>query len=185
MGNPENTTKVNILNDGCWIFIEELSIVDTELTLREPFKMAGFSIDEEALQYAIKASAGYPFLIQLIWYQIWWSLASRSTKAHIGVVREAIGHIMVAFNDSVIEGSLVGLNRESLNLLAVIAMFDGPVYFSTVNKEPGCLGHQLPSNCIELARRKLLHFGEAKDAVFGIPHLREYLRPSTFLKPLG
>ncbi|MDR0853058.1 MAG: ATP-binding protein [Clostridiales Family XIII bacterium] len=51
--------------------LEAISLSETKVTIRKTVEFAGRSIDKEALEMATNATGGFPYLIQLVGYEIW------------------------------------------------------------------------------------------------------------------
>lgn len=179
-GDPANTNRAGILNDSWWIFLKEFEIGEAESVLREPFDKAGIRIEDEALAYAARVSAGHPFLVQLIGYHLWRDIERTGKGINITSVDEALTESMKDFTFSVLESSLRNLSSAAHRYLAVMARHDSPVQLSAANEQLGYDGDDLPWECIELAHRDLIHRHESGRTVFSIPYTHDYLRSPEF-----
>lgn len=144
------------------------------------FDRAGASIDDEALDAATEATRGYPFMIQLVGYNIWRVSARRCENNSVSVTLDdafqGIKDAKVRLGDTVHEPELEGLSAVDRTYLLSMAHDDGPSSTSAVAKRMGksmAYANQYRTRLLEAQVIKEVARGKVD---FAIPYLREYLR---------
>ncbi|PLS29632.1 ATP-binding protein [Bifidobacterium parmae] len=159
----------------------DVGLMEVSDALHDSFRQTGIVLDGEPLRIAAEATAGYPFMIQLVGYSIW-RIANRSRRgdgdavvseedAHRGV-RDALSRL----GDTVHGPELDGLSPVDKTYLLAMAQDDGPASTSVVAQRMG--------KSVKYASRYRMRLLEAQVIVdkgygkvdFAIPYLREYLR---------
>ena len=151
-----------------------LSEPDVEEALRSPISDAGRLISDEALSIAAQATAGYPFLVQLVGYHMW---AQRTDAVSIGVPDAAAG--IVAARRRV--GSLVHepMIRPTSDLdrvfLLAMAEDDGPTRIADVAERAGIADNLAQQYRMRLIAAELIRPAGHGRVEFSLPFLRDYL----------
>ncbi|WP_240541884.1 ATP-binding protein [Bifidobacterium simiarum] len=147
----------------------------------ETFHDSGIAIAGEALKLAVEATAGYPFMIQLVGYHVW-RVAYRKHRDESEVsvsvddAREGIRDAMARLGDTVHGPEMDGLSAVDKTYLLAMAQDDGPSSTSEIAKRMNKnIGYA------NMYRTRLIEAQVIKDVGYGlvdfaIPYLREYLR---------
>lgn len=141
--------------------------------LEVPVTLAGKEWDERALQYAVQASGGYPFMIQLIGNFSWRFADGRvislePTQAGVSKARKKLGQL-------VHEPALSDLSREDRRFLAAMSLDDGPAKVTDVAKRLGVSDQQAYNYRARLHEADIVTIDRGT-ADFILPFLREHLR---------
>lgn len=186
-GLPSMSSKW--LNDSVMTFLrraqpERLSDVDlaeVSHALADTFQETGMILEGEPLRIATQATAGYPFMIQLVGYHIW-RITARNHKHDTAItvsVEDAEAGVQDALSrlgDTVHGPELDGLSPIDKTYLLAMAQDDGPSSTSTVAE---CMGKDV--KYASIYRTRLIEAQVIEDRGYGkvdfaIPYLREYLR---------
>lgn len=141
--------------------------------LEVPVTLAGKEWDERALQYAVQASRGYPFMIQLIGNFSWRFADGRvisleATQAGVSKARKKLGQL-------VHEPALSDLSSEDRRFLAAMSLDDGPAKVTDVAKRLGVSDQQAYNYRARLHEADIVTIDRGT-ADFILPFLREHLR---------
>ena len=186
-GLPSMSSKW--LNDSVMTFLrraqpERLSDVDlaeVSHALADTFQETGMILEGEPLRIATQATAGYPFMIQLVGYHIW-RIIARNHKHDTAItvsVEDAEAGVQDALSrlgDTVHGPELDGLSPIDKTYLLAMAQDDGPSSTSTVAERMG-----KDVKYASIYRTRLIEAQVIEDRGYGkvdfaIPYLREYLR---------
>ncbi|MFC8039697.1 AAA family ATPase [Paenarthrobacter sp. NPDC057355] len=174
----------DLLNEGVATFLRradrinlhEAAVNEVTASYRELFSAGGASIPDELLGRAAEATAGYPFLIQLVGYYLW----IEADKAGWTLSDDAVGTAIAAAErrniQVVVESALSDLSGKDRDFLKAMSMQDGPSTASQV----GQIIKSKP-NVVSKYRNRLIAAGLIEIAGYGkfdfaIPGLRQYLR---------
>lgn len=152
----------------------DVPLEDVAAAFRDTIEANGRSIADEALDRITAATGGYPFMIQLVGYQVW----RKATSDHIDINAANVGveQARTRLGSLVHAPALRDLSDVDRTFLASMASDDGPSKVSNLarrmQKEPGYVG---------VYRARLLAAGVIRSVRFGevdfaIPYLRDYLR---------
>lgn len=179
-GLPAAVTE--LLNDEVTTFLRraerhvlsDVPLAEASRALAETITANGRRIDPDALAIAARATGGYPFMIQLVGYQVW----RKASGDHIDAEAARVGveAARARLGSLVHETALAELSGVDRAFLSAMAHDDGP---SRLQAIAGHLGKGL--NYVSVYRARLLEAGMIAAAGrgkvdFAIPFLREYLR---------
>ncbi len=152
----------------------DVPLAEASRALAETITANGRRIDPDALAVAARATGGYPFMIQLVGYQVW----RKASGDHIDAEAARVGveAARARLGSLVHETALAELSGVDRAFLSAMAHDDGP---SRLQAIAGRLGKGL--NYVSVYRARLLEAGMIAAAGrgkvdFAIPFLREYLR---------
>lgn len=190
-GLPSMSSKW--LNDDVMTFLRraqperlgDVPLTDVSQALSDTFRDTGIVLAEEPLRIATEATAGYPFMIQLVGYHIWRRTMRRSNEhtdtgdviaasvedAELGV-KDALSRL----GDTVHGPELDGLSPIDKTYLLAMAQDDGPSSTSAIAERMG-----KDVKYAGIYRMRLIDAQVIEDRGYGkvdfaIPYLREYLR---------
>ncbi|MFK0007728.1 ATP-binding protein [Paenarthrobacter sp. NPDC090520] len=174
----------DLLNEGVATFLRRAEridlhaaiISDVERSYASTFREAGISISDDLIQHAAKATGGYPFLIQLIGYQLWRQAEINNMALKEKNVLQAIDAATRRHETTVIEAALSTASDKDKDFLRAMAEDDGPVTAGDIGKRLNAR-----SNVVANYRARLIAAGLIEAPAYGkvdftIPGLREYLR---------
>ena len=137
-------------------------------------EMGGRQISKSALEFAVEAIDGFPFMMQLVGYRSW---AISEDETTIGQEDVARGTALARsdMENRVLVATLDELSRRDLDVLACMLESEGPVNAAFVAERTG----MSPGN-VSTYRKRLLEQGVIEEAGrgsfrFALPMLREYL----------
>jgi type II secretory pathway predicted ATPase ExeA len=151
-----------------------LAIGDVMAALRKTIEEAGRTISEDSLGAAAQATGGYPFMVQLVGYQVW-----RQASGAV-ITREAVDAGVVAARRRlevlVHETALKDLSPVDQEFLRAMARDPIPSRTADIAARLG-----QSASYVAVYRARLLKAGLIKEAGrgavdFALPFLREYLR---------
>lgn len=174
----------DLLNEGVATFLRRADkidlhaalVLDVEESFEETFRSGGFSVAPDLIRKAAAATAGYPFLIQLVGYFLWKEAEKANGAVDDAAVARAIEAAGRRHARMVIEAALSTASDRDLDFLHAMAEDDGP-------SAAGDIGRRIDakSNFVANYRARLLAEGLIEPAGrgkvnFAIPGLREYLK---------
>lgn len=160
----------------------DVPLEDVHDALQDTFEDSGITIAGQALDMAVKATEGYPFMIQLVGYHVW-RIAYRRQRDIEGIrtvseddARQGIDNALTRLGDAVHGPEMDGLSPIDKTYLLAMAQDDGPSSTSAVAKR---MGKSL--NYANIYRTRLIDAQVIRDMGYGkvdfaIPYLRRYLR---------
>ena len=162
----------------------DVPLQDVRDAFEDTFDDSGIQISGKALDMAVDATEGYPFMIQLVGYHIW-RIASRRLRGYAGEndaevteedASQGIANALSRLGDAVHGPELDGLSPVDKTYLLAMAQDDGPSLTSTIAKRMG-----KGVNYANSYRARLIDAQVIRDAGYGkvdfaIPYLRQYLR---------
>lgn len=156
------------------IDLEDVPVPVVQEAFQTTFSESGVHLDHHQIDRAANATGGYPFLIQLVGYQIWRrAISGRLTDA---AVEEGIAAAKKRLGSTVLQAALSDLSDIDKTFLLKMAEDDGP---STTADIATRLGET--RNYVGVYRSRLIDagviFASGHGRVdFAIPYLRGYLR---------
>lgn len=148
---------------------------DVAAAIRTPIERGGRTINARALDTATAATGGYPFLIQLVGYQIWRQQPNRKVispadvAAGVAAARRRMGAL-------VHEPSLADTSHIDRTFLVAMAHDDGPSRVGDIARRLGVGSNYAGQYRLRLIQAELIHPAGFGRVDFSLPYLREYLR---------
>ncbi|MDR0594618.1 MAG: ATP-binding protein [Bifidobacteriaceae bacterium] len=141
----------------------------------EPFARAGRSIEEPALDLAVGAVQGYPFLIQVVGFELW-EAAAGSQSVGVEVAQTAVGRAQRTAGRLVHEPALRDLSAADRAFLSAVARLSGEtVRVSEVAAALGATRDHASKYRARLIAAQVIEAAGRGQIRFAIPFLREYL----------
>lgn len=158
--------------------VQELGRLSYEASARalsEPIVEGGRTIDDDALDYAVRGTQGYPFLVQFIGSKSWQE-AGDAGRIQLAHARRAVRLARQAMGQYIYEPTLAALSVGDRTYLAAMASDDGPSLSSEIR-----LRMRAKAGYVGVYRQRLINAGIIEPAGYGrvqftTPYLREYLR---------
>nr|WP_298048555.1 ATP-binding protein [uncultured Bifidobacterium sp.] len=157
--------------------LADVPIDEVEEAFMQTFKDSGMSIDAVLVKRAAKATAGYPYMIQLVGYYIWDAADSReSTVISQEDVDEGIREAHVDLDNAVCIPELHGLSKNDRAYLQAMAIADGPSETRDIAKRMGRSAKYAATYRKRLLDAYVIQQTDRGEVDFAVPFLREYLR---------
>ena len=171
-----------LLNDDITTFLRraerielgEVAIDDVCEALKSTFDAGEKALSNDLAQECANATGGYPFMIQLVGYQVWkhsgdGPVTQPAVAAGTTAARLRLGNLVHA-------PALRDLSDVDRTMLVCMAKDDGPSQIADIAERM-----DRPVNYVSVYRNRLLAAGIIKTAGYGkvdfaTPYLREYLR---------
>lgn len=157
---------------------------DVKLALQEPIEDAGRTIDEDALEYAMRAAQGYPFMAQLIG-DLSWKVEPERNEIVLQDVKTAYPKARRRMGANIHSRALRELSPTDRTVLAHMALSDGPSAVADLRQALGVNPQHL-----NVYRQRLIDAGMIRSVGHGqvdftLPYLRDYLREHTVTDAAG
>jgi hypothetical protein len=145
--------------------------------IREPFARVGRAVDQEALDRAVAAVHGYPFLIQVVGFEMW---EADPTAAVIGAeaAKTAVSRAQRTAQRLVHEPALADLSERDREFLVAMAALPGDtVGIGEVMERLGRTRDHVAKYRARLIAAQVIEPAGRGRLRFAIPFLRDYLQP--------
>jgi hypothetical protein len=157
--------------------LRDVPIADVRDALEETFSSSGMSISREQLTRAAQSTGGYPFLIQLVGYQVW-RLANRRTDRTVTdeAMTEALDAARRRLGSTVIAAAVNGLSDVDKTFLVMMADDDGPSRTSEIAWRLGQTAKYASVYRKRLIDAAMIQAAGTGLVDFTVPFMREWLR---------
>lgn len=157
--------------------LANVPIDEVKESFAQTFEDSGMSLDTSLVEKAAVATAGYPYMIQLVGYYIWDAADAReSTVISKEDVDEGIREARVDLDNAVCVPELYGLSKNDKAYLEAMAVSDGPSGTSEVAKRMGRSAKYAATYRKRLLDAYVIRQTDRGEVDFAVPFLREYLR---------
>lgn len=157
--------------------LANVPIDEVKESFAQTFEDSGMSLDTSLVEKAAVATAGYPYMIQLVGYYIWDAADAReSTVISKEDVNEGICEARVDLDNAVCVPELHGLSKNDKAYLEAMAVSDGPSGTSEVAKRMGRSAKYAATYRKRLLDAYVIRQTDRGEVDFAVPFLREYLR---------
>lgn len=157
--------------------LANVPIDEVKESFAQTFEDSGMSLDTSLVEKAAVATAGYPYMIQLVGYYIWDAADTReSTVISKEDVDEGIREARVDLDNAVCVPELHGLSKNDKAYLEAMAVSDGPSGTSEVAKRMGRSAKYAATYRKRLLDAYVIRQTDRGEVDFAVPFLREYLR---------
>lgn len=188
-GLPSMSSKW--LNDDVMTFLRraqperlgDVPLIEVSQALGDTFETTGIVLDGEPLDIATQATAGYPFMIQLVGYHIWRRTMRRHTaddgdsiEVTVKDARDGVADALSRLGDTVHGPELDGLSPIDKTYLLAMAQDDGPSSTSVIAERMGKDVKYAGIYRMRLIEAQVIEDRGYGKVDFAIPYLREYLR---------
>ena len=157
--------------------LANVPIDEVKESFAQTFEDSGMSLDTSLVEKAAVATAGYPYMIQLVGYYLWDAADAReSTVISKEDVNEGIREARVDLDNAVCVPELHGLSKNDKAYLEAMAVSDGPSGTSEVAKRMGRSAKYAATYRKRLLDAYVIRQTDRGEVDFAVPFLREYLR---------
>jgi hypothetical protein len=166
--------KVSFLRRAFQHRLDAVDLDEVAFALRKTIELAGRSIKPEALKAAAKSTQGFPFMIQLVGYNIWRQNPQRTTIL-LEDVELGVEQAEVDMRRMIFESTIQDLSEQDVRFLATLARLNNE---SDTAQIAAAWGKDV--NYTSKYRKRLLEQGIIGERMFGkigfdIPMLGEYI----------
>lgn len=174
----------DLLNEGVSTFLRRAerydlhsaSIPEVRQAFGKTFSDSGVSIDAAQLDRIAEATGGYPFLIQLVGYQVWKLAARAGNQVTDTVLRDGVERAHRRMGATVLQPAYGYLSEIDQTYLLRMAEDDGASGTTSIAQRMGT-----STRYAGIYRRRLMDAGMIEQSRhgyvdFAVPRLREYLR---------
>lgn len=170
-----NDDILTFLNRARKVRLDALRLGDIKDYYFKTFAKAGRPLEGGALDAAVEATQGFPYLLQLVGYHLM-NMAEPGEAIALPTVEAAADNAKAELAEDVFAAALRPLSRMDKEFLKALAV-DGPS--SSVSAIAGRL--QKPDNYVQVYRTRLIDAGIITESGWGevvlaLPYLDEYLR---------
>lgn len=152
-----------------------VSAQEVALALREPVETSGRTITDDALTVATAGTQGYPFLVQLVGFQMW-AANPTSTVIDEQQARAGVERAVRRVGRLVHEPALARLSDVDRSFLAAMAPDDGPSRLGDIAQRLGVSGTYAGQYRLRLIAAELIVPAGHGRVRYALPYLRDYLR---------
>lgn len=179
-GLPSHVTQllgdrtVSFLRRASQYHLERVTDHDVERAFKKTIEQAGGSIDDAALDAAVRAADGFPYMIQLVGFRSWQEAAGSSPITAENVEKGARAAVL-DLRSRVLKATFDELSDGDLAFLEAMAGDEGGSLIADIQERLG-----KPSGHVSQYRRRLIDRGVITSAgrgrvAFDLPGAREYL----------
>ncbi|MCL2426949.1 MAG: ATP-binding protein [Oscillospiraceae bacterium] len=167
--------SVSFLRRAMQVHLEAIDDSDVRFSMKKTIQLAGRAIEEEALKIAVESTKGFPFMIQLIGYQMW----RQHPEVNVISLEDAEEGIILAQSDierMIFETTYLELSEKDIVFLK--AMLEDKEYSLISNLAKRM---NVTSKYAGMYRKRLIEqgiivsIGHGKVA-FGLPMFRDYIK---------
>ena len=171
-----NDEVLTFLNRAKKVPLEALSLAPVRSYYASTFERAGLDIEPDVLDEAVRATHGFPYLLQLIGYYLI-EQARDDGVVDARVLRRALADAREDMESNVFRPTLAALSRKDVEVLTALAgeLRDGVGSTADIARR---LGRE--NGYVQVYRRRLLDAGvvrspRAGELEFAVPFLSDYL----------
>ena len=147
---------------------------DVAIALEGTVEQAGKGIAANALQNAVRAIGGYPYMMQLVGYRAW-SASGDSSRISAFHVDEGIKRARIDFKNGVLDATFRSLSAQDRLFLLAMLKDDEASKTSEIGRRLGRDGNYARTYKLRLLEQGLISEWERGYVQFAMPYLREYL----------
>lgn len=179
-GLPANVTdlvqdsRISFLRRARQRYLNVIGDTDVGRAFRKTIEAAGKSISEEALKIAVKASGGFPYMIQLVGYGMWAESGS-SVRIDEEDAERGSATAKADFTAGVLERTWLEMSRGDRRFAQAMLPDEGPSALAEVARRMGCGTNYASTYKQRLLRRGIIGERPGSTFDFDIPLMREYL----------
>jgi hypothetical protein len=182
-GGLPGVVKDRLLNDSVLTFLRRaerhtlgtVKAFEAYDVLEETARIGGKGFEPDALRLAADASAGYPFMIQLIGYHAWKASGERATIS-VGDIDTSVPAAQERLGALVLEPALGDLSPNDRRFLLAMSVDDGPSKIGELAGRLGTSSNQASQYRLRLLDTQMIDSPSRGLVNIAMPYLRQYLR---------
>lgn len=160
---------------------EELGAINERevgISLRDSFTKTGFALDDELLRQVTLATAGYPYLIQLVGYYVWKRASTHADTSQTVTktdVEEGVAIAHDRFHQAVHEPALANISKGCMNYLIALAQEGEGASTAAIARRMNKSPKSTSSYRKTLLQRQVIEAPRRGYVKLAIPFMREYI----------
>jgi hypothetical protein len=154
--------------------LNPIDLDEVELSMRKTVELAGRRIDSEALVVAAKGTGGFPFMIQLVGYQMWRQSPENKT-IRLPDAEAGIRFATADMERMIFEATLRELSRRDMDFLLAMTEDDGVSKMAEIAGRMGASITYAGQYRLRLIEQGIIGDRGTGKVGFEVPMLREYL----------
>lgn len=147
---------------------------DVAIALQETIEQSGKTISRDALQQAVLAIRGYPYMMQLIGYRSW-DAAKGAKRINRKAVEDGISRARIDFKNSVLDATYKSLSAQDRVFLLAMLKDKGASNTAEIGRRMGRDGNYARTYKERLLEQGLITEWDRGYVCFAMPFLRDYL----------
>lgn len=152
-----------------------LDLGEVGRALRDTFAKSDMPISDDIAEMCVKASRGFPYMVQLVGYYVWRE-GRRAGRIGFEEARRGIDLAEADFAEAVLRPALRGVSGKEMEFLKAMARQDGPSEISSLREFLGWDSGYANTYRARLMSDQVIDSPRRGYVDFAIPYLREYLR---------
>ena len=179
-GLPKNATdlvdnpRVTFLRRTRKRFLGRIGNADVKTALRRSFESTDKDISDTLLDRAVQAAGGFPYMIQLVGYDIW-SEASDASTVSLEHVDRGIALARAEFAENVLRSTVRDMSPGDMRFALAMLENDGPSRISDIARSMGKGANYASTYKTRLLKQGVIDELSDGRVFFAIPFLDEYL----------
>ena len=154
--------------------LELVSDEDVSLAMRETVEDSGKAIGDEALRMMVRATGGFPYMMQLVGFRAWQASKESGTISKKNV-QDGIARARVDFKNGVLEASFNGLSAQDRVFLLAMLKDEDASTLADIAQRMGRETGYARTYKERLVSQGLIRECQRGVVTFSMPYLREYL----------
>lgn len=152
-----------------------LTDLDVELALKRSIEESGRHIEPDALGIAVRAAQGFPFMMQLVGYQLWEANAAQGTITPENA-REGISVAEREMTERVIAATYQGLSDGDRRFLAAMVQDDGDSLIGEIASRLGKTTQYATQYKRRLMEQGVIGERGRGKLGFDLPYMRDFVK---------
>lgn len=169
-----NDRSVSFLRRASQYELGRVEDYEIEDAFRKTTEESGKTITEEALQKAVQAIDGFPYMMQLVGYRAWQQAEEKKT-IDMPAVKKGIAFANKDFENRVLKATVQALSDGDRNFLYAMLPDDGVSKISEIEKRIGQSSGYASRYRARLITQGVIEASGRGYVSFALPGLREYL----------
>lgn len=158
------------------IELRHVAVADVESSFARTFVAAGFDVSPGDVRRAADATAGYPFLIQIVGYFLWQDTEKARGAFSAAVADRAIARAFRWHSKTVLQSALSGLSAQDMDFLRALAADAGPSTDDFIERQTGAVSSEVSDCRSRLMDARLIEAHGQNLIGFAVPRLCQYIR---------
>ncbi|MER0089635.1 AAA family ATPase [Corynebacterium rhinophilum] len=174
LASQDDSNPVTFLRRANRIELDRVADTDVRKALKAPVEETEVNWDKDALNSAVSACQGYPFMIQLVGL---WAFRHRTDNTiSVDAAQEGISKARRKLGQLVHEPALAELSPIDRTFLLHMAQDNGPSSMSDITARLGKSSQYASNYRRRLLDSELIEIPASGQVDFALPYLRDYLR---------
>jgi type II secretory pathway predicted ATPase ExeA len=146
---------------------------ESKSLIRQTFELSSKSITDEAIDLIVLKSGGFPYLIQLLGYEVW---ENSNSKIDTAQTKDGISKAETYIGSSLIELILQDLSLADKDFVYGLANIETPAQIKDLMNQTGFDRNKLNQYRRRLDREGIVHSPQRGHIDFVIPYMKDYIK---------